>query len=184
MKNHPITTTQQSLIKFDISNAHPDDQTMIIEEIDPSDELATGPIAKYSRGKMLGKGGFAKCYEVVNLETRQFFAAKIIPKANLNKTRSKQKLLSEIRIHKSLLQKHIVQFEHVFEDNENVYILLELCPHQTLNELLKRRKRLTEIEVQTYLVQIIQAVKFMHGERVIHREFSYCKIVLNLGICF
>jgi hypothetical protein len=23
----------------------------------------------------------------------------------------------------------VVQFEHVFEDSENVYILLELCPH-------------------------------------------------------
>jgi len=45
-----------------------------------------------------------------------------------------------------------VQFEHVFEDHENVYILLELCSNQvpcgatqTLNELIKRRKRLTEI---------------------------------------
>ena len=102
---------------------------MIIEEIDPMDETAKGAIAKYSRGKLLGKGGFAKCYEVVNLDSRQFLAAKIIPKANLNKTRSKQKLLSEIRIHKSLIHSHIVQFEHVFEDNENVYILLELCPH-------------------------------------------------------
>ena len=64
-------------------------------------------------------------------------------------------LISEIKIHKSLQNTNIVQFEHVFEDHENVYILLELCSNQvtiihlnqTLNELIKRRKRLTEIEV-------------------------------------
>jgi len=54
-------------------------------------------------------------------------AAKIIPKASLNKSRARQKLISEIKIHKSLHHTNVVQFEHVFEDHENVYILLELC---------------------------------------------------------
>jgi polo-like kinase 1 len=57
--------------------------------------------------------------------------------------------MSEIKIHKSISNNHnIVQFEHFFEDSEYVYILLELCTNQTMNELLRRRKRLTELEVQ------------------------------------
>ena len=78
--------------------------------------------------------------------------------------------MSEIRIHRSLHHNNIVGFEHFFEDNDNVYILLEMCQNQTLNELLKRRKRLTEIEVQCYLVQAISALKYLHSHRVIHRE--------------
>jgi polo-like kinase 1 len=109
-------------------------------------------VKKYQKGKLLGKGGFAKCYEITNLESKRVLAAKIIPKNTLAKPRSRQKLISEIKIHKSLNQQHIVHFEHVFEDHENVYILLELCPNQTLNELIKRRKRLTEVEVQTYML--------------------------------
>ena len=38
--------------------------------------------------------------------------------------------MSEIRLHKSLRHPNIVKFEHVFEDQENVYILLELCDSQ------------------------------------------------------
>ena len=56
-------------------------------------------------------------------------------------------MFSEIKIHKSLSHNNIVKFLHSFEDPENVYLLLELCPNQTLNELLRRRKRLTEFEV-------------------------------------
>lgn len=41
----------------------------------------------------------------------------------------------------------VVQFHSVFEDDQNVYILLEICKNQTLNELIKRRKRITETEV-------------------------------------
>jgi polo-like kinase 1 len=71
---------------------------------------------RYARGKLLGKGGFAKCYEVTNLETRKVLAAKIIAKSSLTKNRARQKLISEIKIHKSLHHINIVQFEHVFED--------------------------------------------------------------------
>ena len=46
---------------------------------------------------------------------------------------------------KSLHHSNIVAFEHYFEDSENVYLLIEICQNQTLNELLKRRKKLTEL---------------------------------------
>jgi len=136
-------------------------------------------VKKYSKGKLLGKGGFAKCYEVVNLENKKVLAAKIIQKSSLTKSRARQKLISEIKIHKSLHHLHIVGFEHVFEDQENVYILLELCTNQTLNELLKRRKRLTELEVQCYLVQIISCLKYLHANRVIHRDLKLGNMFLN-----
>lgn len=56
---------------------------------------------------------------------------------------------------------------------------------QTLNELIKRRKRLTEMEVQYYLVQIVSALKYLHQNKVIHREYFFVKYsVSNLEICF
>ncbi len=132
---------------------------------------------KYIKGRFLGKGGFAKCYEFTNVETKKLYAAKIVPKASLTKNRAKQKLMSEIKIHRSLHYPHVVGFEHFFEDQENVYILLELCTNQTLNELIRRRKRLTELEVQCYIFQILSSLKYLHSYRVIHRD-------LKLGNCF
>ena len=39
----------------------------------------------YKRGKFLGKGGFAKCYEFTNQETKRVSAAKIIDKTTLTR---------------------------------------------------------------------------------------------------
>lgn len=55
--------------------------------------------------------------------------------------------MSEIKIHRSIKHQYVVQFQHFFEDSDNVYILLEVCQNQSLNELLRRRKRLHELEV-------------------------------------
>lgn len=155
-----------------------EDGTVIIEEKIPK---LNGDIAikRYQKGRLLGKGGFAKCYEVTNLETRKVDAAKIIPKASLQKSRARQKLISEIKIHRALHHANVVKFHHVFEDNENVYILLEICPNQTLNDLLKRRKRLTELEVQFYLMQIIVSLKYLHANRVIHRDMKLGNLFLG-----
>ena len=54
-----------------------------------------------------------------------------------------------------------------------------MCQHQTLNELLKRRKRLTEIEVQCYIVQLIKALKYLHSHRVIHRDLKLGNLFLT-----
>ena len=73
-------------------------------------------IRKYIKGRLLGKGGFAKCYEFINTESKKITAAKVIPKQSLVKSRAKQKLISEIKIHKSLHHQNIVSFVHYFED--------------------------------------------------------------------
>jgi serine/threonine protein kinase len=46
----------------------------------------------YRRGRMLGKGGFAKVYLCTALDTNKNYAVKIVPKANLVKPRARQKV--------------------------------------------------------------------------------------------
>jgi len=66
------------------------------------------------------------------------YAAKVITKESLNKGKAKEKLQSEILIHKGMKHRHIVKFEHFFEDHEYVYILLELCSNN-VRPFLHRR---------------------------------------------
>lgn len=154
------------------------DDVVIVEE-KLSNIMGDAIIKKYNKGKFLGKGGFAKCYEFTNMENNKVMAAKIIPKSTLKKSRHRQKLLSEIKIHRGLTHPNIVKFEHVFEDNENVYILLEMCTNQTLNDLCKRRKRLTEFEAQYYIYQIVGSLKYLQKNRVIHRDLKLGNLFLN-----
>lgn len=119
---------------------------IIIEKCTDNDGIQTRK--RYKKGLFLGKGGFAKCYEMTDLETNILYAAKIITKESLIKPRAKQKLKSEIKIHKSLSHSNVVKFLHHFEDSDNIYILLEICNNKSLNDMVKRRKRLREIEAK------------------------------------
>jgi polo-like kinase 1 len=57
------------------------------------------PIKRYSKGKLLGKvstllmqGGFAKCYEFTSLDTNKLYAAKVIEKSSLSRSKAKEKV--------------------------------------------------------------------------------------------
>lgn len=132
----------------------------------------------YKRGLFLGEGGFARCFQMKD-SNGQIFAAKTVAKASIKNEKTKTKLLSEIKIHKSLKHSNIVNFIDCFEDDVNVYILLEICPNQSLMELLKSRKRLSEPEVRFFMVQIIGAVKYLHSRRVIHRDLKLGNIFFD-----
>lgn len=139
-------------------------------------------VHRYVRGKLLGKGGFAKVYLCTSLDTNRSYAVKIVPKANLVKSRARQKLQAEIKIHRSLKHKHVCEYKHFFEDKTNCYILLELCHNQSMNELLKRRKRLTEPEVKYYLSQLLESTQYMHSANVIHRDLKLGNLFLDKNL--
>jgi len=139
-------------------------------------------IRNYIKSRFIGKGGFAKCYEIKEIHTGKIYAAKVIEKSTLLKGRAQQKLMSEIKIHRSMNHPNIVKFETFFEDTKKVYILLELCPNQTLKEILKRRKKLHELEVQCYLRQIIPTLQYIHSKQVIHRDLKLGNLFLGKNL--
>src|SRR5690348_18405118 len=86
----------------------------------------------YTRLRFLGKGGFARCYEVEDRVTKEVLACKIVSKSLLIKSHQREKMAQEISIHRDLKHEFIVKFFSYFEDDNNVYILLELCTKKSL----------------------------------------------------
>ena len=127
----------------------------IIEERRPT-ELGQLLLVHYNKGNFLGKGGFAKCYEVREVDTGRIFAAKIIDKISLSKPRAKQKVMKEIQIHKSMNHPNIVHLERSFEDSLNLYILLELCPNKTLKEMLSFNFIKTSQDIKLCMVTVMR----------------------------
>lgn len=126
---------------------------------------------QYVRGRLLGEGGFAVCYEVFD-DDHQRFAVKVICKASLKNEKQKQKLLAEIRIHQAMRHRHIVEFVHVFEDDAYVYLILELCENRTMVDLLRKKKRLSEDDTRFFMRQILDGVEYLHNHHIIHRDLK------------
>ncbi|KAI1818429.1 Pkinase-domain-containing protein [Poronia punctata] len=133
--------------------------------------------AVYQIGKMLGKGGFATCYEGQLPGHRKKFALKIVRSKMPHKM--EQKFQTELQIHSKMRHQNIVQFLRAFSFDSCTYLVLELCPNGSLMDMVKRRKGLTEPEVRFYSIQIAGAIKYMHAKGIIHRDLKMGNIFLD-----
>ncbi|KAL5107374.1 Serine/threonine-protein kinase PLK1 [Taenia crassiceps] len=110
----------------------------------------------YVRGRFLGKGGFARCWELSDQDTGVKYAGKVVAKCDILKPSQRQKMQQEITIHASL--KH-----------ENI----------TLMELHKRRRQVTEPEARYFVKQIVTGCQYLHLNNIIHRDLKLANLFLN-----
>ena len=96
-----ITKDIQSVISTSSIEIHASEEESEsrLESREIIEEKITNPLGdpvvkRYARGKFLGKGGFAKCYEFTHTATGRKFAAKIIEKASLTRSKAKEKVLN------------------------------------------------------------------------------------------
>lgn len=138
-----------------------------------------GTRTTYLKGKFLGKGGFARVHELTDLTTNKVFAGKIIAKSHITQPHHKEKIAREVELQNTLKHRHVVQFRHHFEDDLNVYIVLENCSRKSLVHVMKHRASLTEPEVRYYMKQLVDGVQYIHNQNVIHRDLKLGNMFLT-----
>lgn len=132
----------------------------------------------YQRGSCIGEGGFARCFQV-NDGNGEIYAAKTLAKAALTNDKTRSKLITEIKIHRAMKHPNIVRYVDCFEDDKNVYVLLELCSNQSLADMIHHRRNITETEARYFFVQILGAVSYMHCRGIVHRDLKLGNIFLD-----
>ena len=83
-------------------------------------------------GQLLGRGGFANVYRARSRLKGEVVAIKIIEKIKIDELKMNDRIENEIRIHSNLKHPNIIKLHSYFEDQSNIYMVLEPCSHGNL----------------------------------------------------
>lgn len=111
-------------------------------------------------GKELGRGEFGITHQCVELKTGEIFACKKISKGKLRTEVDVDDVRREVDIMRHI-PKHpnIVSFKEAFEDQEAVYLVMELCEGGELFDRIVSRGHYTERAAAKVAATILQIVK-------------------------
>ncbi|KAI8376275.1 kinase-like domain-containing protein [Radiomyces spectabilis] len=129
----------------------------------------------YTLTEKLGQGATAQVYRAYNDEGEEF-AVKVVPKYRIILMK-KQRFDAEVKLHQRLSHPGIVRFRRCFEDDDYVYIVMELCANKSLAHLV--RDPMSERLVRTNMKAIVQAVDYLHRRNIVHRDLKLGNIMVD-----
>ncbi|ABA23707.1 serine/threonine protein kinase [Trichormus variabilis ATCC 29413] len=155
----------------------------MITEIEPGTLI----YGRYQIQKLLGKGGFGRTY--LALDNQRFdepcVLKEFVPTASQEKNvcKSKELFEREAKVLYKLKHPQVPQFLAWFTDSDRTFIVQEYIDGRTYSEILFERvsetgQPFSEIEVRTWLTDVLPVLDYLHDRKIIHRDISLENIML------
>jgi calcium/calmodulin-dependent protein kinase I len=80
--------------------------------------------------------------------------------------------IREIKIQSYLDHPNIVQLYAVFVEDNDLYLLMELCYSGTLYQCLRAEGRISEERIRAVVKQVCYGVEYMHDNDILHRDLK------------
>jgi len=130
----------------------------------------------YKLDREVGRGSFASVIKGYSRVTNAARAIKCVSKQRM--LGKEHHIDKEIDILKSIDHPNVVKLYELFEDSDNIYMVLEMCFGGALLDYVRRGGHLDESQGANVMLQLLRAVFYLHANRICHRDIKPANCLL------
>lgn len=127
----------------------------------------------YFLDEKIGKGEYGVVWKGRKKagESQTLYAIKQI---NMKRAGAKgmKDVLGEVETMAMLNHRNIVRLEETFKDGLNIWIVMEYLSGGELQQILTKETRLTEDRTRMIVIQLLQALEYIHSHGIVHRDLK------------
>lgn len=141
----------------------------------------TKPITDYyDLGANIGQPGQFGYARLVTLKsTKEVRACKVIAKSKFMRhkdrdyaTKFLEQLRGEIDVMRKVSHKHIIRMHDVYEDESDLYIVMELCTGGELFDRISEKGQYSEADASKVLKEIFEGLNYLHSNKIAHCDLK------------
>ena len=138
----------------------------------------------------LGKGAFGEVWKVTHENSKKVYCIKMMTKRDIFEQKLINQINKEIGIMYNINHPYSVKLYNHFEDNEKLYLIMELASNGNLYNFIqnnKNQKIKTKEMLKKIIIQVIEIIKYLHSLDIIYRDIKPENILLdkdyNVKLC-
>ena len=134
--------------------------------------------------KSIGKGNYGEVYLSQLKGRHEYFATKKMDKAFFRTPENWKRLAGEIEILQMMNHPNILKFCGLKKSQNHYYLITDYCNGGTLSSNLRKyisayHRPFSEEIVQYLMKQIVNAIYYLHFNKIIHRDLKLDNILVN-----
>lgn len=134
----------------------------------------------YEDIKIIGRGQYGKAHLVRNPD-KHHYIAKTIDLTCLS-TKEHETARQEVALLRRLSHPNIVEYKDNFFMGDTLVIIMQYCEGGDLatyiKDMFRQKMRIHERQIMNYFVQVLQALEYIHTERILHRDLKTSNLFL------
>lgn len=136
-------------------------------------------LAHFKVLRSIGRGAFGKVCVVRKRDTGTLFAMKYMSKARLHEAHAASAVVNECRILRTVRHAFLVNLCYAFQDEEDVFFVVDLMLGGDLRFHLRRAGPFGEASVRLYAAELASGLAYLHRRGIIHRDVKPDNILLD-----
>ncbi|CAN6479491.1 unnamed protein product [Victoria cruziana] len=128
---------------------------------------------------IIGRGAFGEVRVCKEKSTGHVYAMKKLKKSEMLRRGQVEHVKAERNLLAEVDSNCIVKLYCSFQDEENLYLIMEYLPGGDLMTLLMRKDILTEDEARFYIGETVLAIESIHKHNYIHRDIKPDNLLLD-----